>query len=154
MRENEHGQFRSLGRLTAAALAALLGVLIFGGFAAALPKPGGALSGVPNKDKDQEFTRVYQHTYDEVFQASLETIERMGLFLTDKDKDKGTISGNGAYDFGGNRPRKGTFDIHIEALNTKPETRVTINAKFRGMKDWAFPERFLSELQKVLSTYK
>ncbi len=52
--------------------------------------------------------------------------------------------------------KKCTFDIHIETLNTKPETRVTINA---SVEVWGAPaasrlkERFSNELQKVLATY-
>jgi len=112
---------------------------------------------VPQQDKDQKYTRVYPHTYDEVFQASQETIERMGLFVADKDKDKGTISGNGRYNpDGGPLSKNCTLDIHIEALNTKPETRVTIHAKVKGViSGWDGPlkDRFLIELQKVLATY-
>ena len=55
----------------------------------------------------------------------------MGYFITAKDKDKGTISGNGIFyskTSVGLKGRKCTFDIHIKTLNTKPETRVTINA--------------------------
>ncbi|HKI12553.1 MAG TPA: hypothetical protein VKA02_10590 [Candidatus Acidoferrum sp.] len=147
MRENEHAQYRSLGRLSVIALAALLGVLVTTSLANA----------VPQQDKDQKYTRVYPHTYDEVFQASQETIERMGLFVADKDKDKGTISGNGRYNpDGGPLSKNCTLDIHIEALNTKPETRVTIHAKVKGViSGWDGPlkDRFLIELQKVLATY-
>jgi hypothetical protein len=107
--------------------------------------------GATKKDQNYESTHVYQHTYDEVFQASQEAIERLGYFVTGKDKDKGTISGNDA-------DGRISFDIHIEALNTKPETRVTMNVKFK----WCFScagsskdaERRLSiQLQKVLATY-
>jgi hypothetical protein len=140
------------------AVALVLGVLIFGGYAAAVPKPGGAPPAAPSKDKDQVFTQIYLHTYDEVFQASLEAIERMGLFVTAQDKDKGTISGKGSHQQKGVQlPRDWTFDIHIETLSTKPETRVTINASSRGWvlasEKAAFKQDMASELQKVLSTY-
>jgi hypothetical protein len=111
-------------------------------------------SGAPDKDKDkgQEFTQVYQHTYDEVFQATQVAIERSGYFVTDKDKDKGTISGNG-YLIG-----HFTFDIHIEALNTKPETRVAIivvpKGRMAGSAKQAAPQRILVTIQKVLATYQ
>jgi hypothetical protein len=120
--------------------------------------------GAPNKDKDQqeEFTRIYQHTYDEVFQAALDAVERMGLTPTDKDKDKdkGTISGNGVYQqMTGVGPRnfKTTLDIHIETVSAKPETRLTINAHMQGVigRTWekTFKQNFLIEVQKVLATY-
>ena len=154
MLPNKHESFCWAKRAGVIAVALVLGILIFGGCGAPLA------SGAPNKDKDQEFTRVYQHTYDEVFQASTEAIERMGMFVTAKDKDKGTIAGNGQIN-----AAKVSFEIHIAALNTNPETRVTINTTAKGggfggfcpgcksddMKQ--FKERFSTELQKVLSTY-
>jgi len=140
------------GRAGVTALLLVLAVLILGGYSAP------SASGTPSKDKDQEFTRVYQHTYDEVFQASLEAIERMGLFVTAQDKDKGTIGGKGSHQQKGVQlPRDWAFDIHIETLSTKPETRVTINASSRGWvlasEKAAFKQDMASELQKVLSTY-
>ena len=102
--------------------------------------------GAPNKDPDS--TRIYRHSYDEVFLAAPEAIKRAGLVVTDKDKDTGTINGNG---LGG----KLTFDMHIEVLSAKPETRVTINAKVKGMfmGSWGpiYTEKILTELQQVLS---
>jgi hypothetical protein len=130
----------------------MLGALIIGGFA------GPSASGSPSNDKDKEFTRVYQHTYDEVFQASLEAIERLGMFVTAKDKDKGTIAGNGKT----SASITVYFDIHIEAVNTTPETRVTINATAKGggvcpgcksANMNYFKDHFSTELQKVLATY-
>jgi len=108
-------------------------------------------SGAPNKDKDkgQEFTQVYWHTYDEVFQASQVAIERLAYFVTGMDKDKGTISGN--TDSG-----RVTFDLHIEALNTKPQSRVTIKVESTTRFKAVIPataDRIFKELQKVLATY-
>ncbi len=107
--------------------------------------------------KTMEATQVYQHTYDEVFEASQAAVERLGYVVTDKDKDKGTISGAGM-----NPTILGveiTFDIRIEALNSKPETRVTVGARLKkrpllGGGPGAFLERYLSELPKVLATYR
>jgi hypothetical protein len=151
MFQNKHEFFWYAGRAVVTAFVLMVGALIFGGY-------GGSLANaVPQQDKDQKYTRVYPHTYDEVFQASQETIERMGLFVADKDKDKGTINGNGRYNpDGGPISKNCTLDIHIEALNTKPETRVTIHAKVKGViSGWEGPlkDHFLIELQKVLSTY-
>jgi hypothetical protein len=124
-------------------------------------------SGAPKKDQDQETTRIYQHTYDEVFQASQEAIERLGCFVT--DKDKGTVSGSvQIIQKPGSDPVDYPFDLHIEALNTKPETRVTINTdkwksiRWRGptfsgwqikAKESSFKVKLMSELQKTLATY-
>jgi hypothetical protein len=149
MHPNKHESFWFTKRVAIATFALALGILVFGGCAVGMPKPGAALPPAPSK----EVSRVYQHTYDEVFQASQEAIERMGLFLTGKDKDKGTISGNGVYKWAG---KDCTFDIHIEALNTNPETRVTINAKVKGIvvgSEAKLKAEFLAELQQVLSTY-
>ncbi len=137
------------------AFALMLGVLIFGGNATSLPRYGTPL---PPAAKDDTSSQVYQHTYDEVFQASQEASERLGYSVTAKDKDKGTISGNGAFDpQNGMAPTQCTFDILIETLNAKPETRLTINVKaksmFGGRVEKAFKLRFLGEVHKVLSTY-
>ena len=149
MRRNEYGRFQSPAGMTVGKLAVILVVTV------ASLAPGASKS-----DKDQEFTRIYQHTYDEVFQASQEAIERMGYFITAKDKDKGTISGNGIFyskTSVGLMGKKCTFDFHIETLNPKPETRVTIDA---NAEVWGAPaasrlkERFSNELQKVLATYR
>jgi len=105
------------------------------------------------KDKDEGSTQIYQHTYDEVFQASQETIERMGLFVTNKDKDKGMISGKGDFTVQA-WTKKCTFDIYIETISTKPETRVTIKPKIALGYAHNLTTRFFGELQKVLSTYR
>ncbi|MGA3166812.1 MAG: hypothetical protein ABSF14_11940 [Terriglobia bacterium] len=153
MLRNECGRSRWPVGAAVGKLAVMLVVLTAASLAPGAPKK--------DKDEDQQFTQIYSHTYDEVFQASQETIERMGMFVTDKDKDKGRISGNGKCELKGEPERhRYTFDIHIEALNTKPETRVTINCqlKERGFTHKAyeklFKEEFSSELQKVLATYK
>jgi hypothetical protein len=155
-RKNECGRSRWAGLASVTALALVLGVLVFVGSAGSSPRPGGALPAVPNNDKDQESTRVFDHTYDEVFQASLEALERMGYFVTTKDKDKGTISGNGIF-YSQSVAKKCTFDIHVEILNTKPETQVTVNAKVKGVwGGWADTEvkrKLFMQLQQVLSTY-
>ncbi len=90
----------------------------------------------------------------------MEAIERIGMFVTAKDKDKGTITGNGK----SNATTSITvyFDIQIEAVNTTPETRVTINTTAKGggvcpgCKSFnmnQFKDHFSTELQKVLATY-
>jgi len=121
----------------------------------------------PKKDKNEdgnydphEVTQVYQHTYDEVFQACQEAIERLGWFLTDKDTNKGTITGHNKEYFRGSGIF--VFGMHIESLNTKPETRVTINSHWTKKKPWledrkqytqGFEDNLSSTVQKVLSTY-
>jgi len=150
MRQKECGQSRrpdgeTLGRLVLAALVVLITAFLL--FPAAQAKEG----------KSRVVTQVCQRSYDEVFQASQEAVGRLGYSVTDKDKDKGTISG------GGTNPMivgaEITFDIRIEALNSKPETRVTMSSRLKkhgltGGGPGEFPERFLSELQKVLATYR
>ncbi len=150
MPQNKFESFWYAKRAGVAVFALMLGALIFGGYAVSLPKPAsGAMPGGSSK----EVSRVYQHTYDEVFQATQEAIERMGLFVTAKDKEKGTISGNGVYKWAG---KDCTFDIHIEAINTSPETRVTINGKVKGIipgSESKLKADFLAMLQQVLATY-
>ena len=107
----------------------------------------------PAKDKPEDFTQVYTHTYDEVFQAAQEAIERMGMFVNDKDKDKGMISGHGQYSArNATFPSEVKFVLHIEPVSPKPEVRVTVDAKVRFAK--RFAADLLAETQKVLATYK
>jgi hypothetical protein len=114
------------------------------------------------KEKPEEFARTYNHTYSGVFQATQEAIERMGMFVADKDKDKGTFTGDGDYqgmtDTGPRRIPM-AFDILIESVSTKPETRVTIlriqtKGVFSGQFRKPFASDLLAELQRVLATYK
>jgi hypothetical protein len=134
-------------------------------------------SGVPKDDKDEdgnyypaELTQVYQHTYDEVFQACQDTIERRGLFVTATDKDKGTISGSGKGSeavYRGGSKNTLFFSMHIELLNSKPETQVTIRAHWArkwphlvvggsmsSERNHAWEEEMAVAVQKVLSTYR
>jgi hypothetical protein len=152
MHQKKHESSWYAKRAGLIAVALMLGVVMVCGNAASSPEPSGALPAVPNRGT----TQVYDHTYDEVFQASLDAIERMGVFVAAKDKDKGTISGKGKYLFpGGGAPI--TFEIHIEAVSTKPETRLTTNCKATGLAarvtEQTFVDKFPIEVQKVLSTY-
>ena len=115
------------------------------------------------KDSPEDNTRVYQHTYDEIFQASLEAMERIGLYASATDKENGTISGTGGDCTSRNTAFTHTCDlkIHIEIVSSKPETRVTIiETKKHGHGDgWVpierpFKQKFFGELQKVLATYR
>ena len=114
-------------------------------------------SGVPKNgnNEDANFlpaqqTRVYQHTYEEVFEAALTAIEREGLFVTDKDKNKGIIDGSA---YGG----QVVFTLHVESLNTNPETQVTLNTHWtKKVNRRSINPSFnvLITIQKVLSTYR
>jgi hypothetical protein len=145
-RENEGGRSRWVGSIAISAFALVLGVLIFGGYGASVA------NGAPGKDKGEDFTRVYRYTYDEVFAATQDAIERLGWSVTNADKDKGTITGRGIYHKNSN-----TFEIHVETVSPKPETRMTVvqiktgiffsNGKLEA-------GQLFSEVQKVLVTYK
>jgi hypothetical protein len=132
-------------------------VVVLGWFAT-LPFASSAFG----KDKAEESSATFTHTYDEVFQAAQEATERLGLFVTNTDKNRGVVSGKGVYSGGqaAQWPMKLTFDVHIETVSPKPETRVTIDvqrkAKIsgRGVSSNVFKSAYLSELQKVLATYK
>jgi hypothetical protein len=153
MLQNKHEYSKYAKRAVVTALVLVLGVLLLCGFG------DSRASGAPGKEKDEQLTRVYTHTYDEVFQASQETIERLGLTVVNTDKDKGTISGDGQY-----RMRIGDFakvnvQEHIETISAKPEVRVTLVLKIKapplegGMARNNFVPDFFNELQKVLATY-
>jgi len=96
------------------------------------------------------YTVVYTHTYDEVFQAATNAVERIGWLVTNKDKDKGVIW----VQYSPTKPSH-CFEMHIETLNAKPETKVTICCFKAGGQ--TFPRTLageaFSELQKVLATY-
>lgn len=150
---NEKGGF-GWSRFLIGAIGSALFVLVVALIAASLAPA------TPSKDEYKESARIYSHTYDEVFQASLEALERMGLFATEKDKDKGTISGNGKYKpTGWQAPLSFVFDARIETLNSKPETRVTLRFKKKGAwgmgrEEDQFGADFHSEVLKVLATYR
>jgi hypothetical protein len=110
--------------------------------------------------KDQDAgTLVSQHTYDEVFQASQDTFKLLGMLVTDKNKNEGTISGTGSYQYAAQRV---AYHIHVEALNDKPETRVTMSVEALTPCGWRYQckptvmkkecnEKFISTLQRVLA---
>ncbi|HKI12552.1 MAG TPA: hypothetical protein VKA02_10585 [Candidatus Acidoferrum sp.] len=146
MFQNEHELFWYAKRAGVTAFVLMLGALIFCGYGASVA------SGAPGKDNPDDFSRVFNHTYDEVFQASQDAIERIGWFITKADKDKGTITGYGMYGKNNN-----TFEIQIEAVSQKPETRAAIAMKTHllvGVERRGLATKFFVELQKVLVTYK
>jgi hypothetical protein len=118
--------------------------------------------------KDIEVTaqssQIYDHTFDEVFQACQETFERDGLFIVDKSKDKGTLTAKSAGQT--DKDDRYAFDVRVETVSNKPETRVTVIAHL--VSPWhklvgkSFYERlaqnssqgFVVKLQKVLATYR
>jgi len=146
MEKNENQRLRFQARSAVAVMAVTLSVLATAGLAYA----GNPKDKKPNDNKE-EATQVYNHTYDEVFQAAQERIERNGWFIDKADKDKGIII-TAAID------KKCPIDIHIESVSPKPETRVTVRWRCQG---WALRhyshdlgDGYLSGLQKVLATYR
>jgi len=117
-----------------------------------------ALPTVQAKDKSQEFTQIFTHTYDEVFQAVPDTIERMGMFVTDKNDKSGEVNGKGSYKItqwnGVPATIKVVFSIHVETVSAKPETKVTIEVTAARYERETVAQDFFRELQKVLATYK
>ena len=115
-----------------------------------------------NKENPDDYTRVYPFTYDEVFQAAEKALLRLGWRVSGKDKDKGIIQGTVIdqhlsvmnYD-------KNQFEMHIETVSSKPETRITLVVKVHHV--WTISdvrtrqvcaEDYFGELQKVLATYQ
>jgi hypothetical protein len=139
MPKNEFACFRSLAVVGLAALLTAIAAVPFAPTASA-------------KDNPDDYTRIYTHTYDEVFQAAQEAIARLGWFVTSTDKEKGLITANGLL-----RRTHNTCQIHIETVSAKPETRVTVDHIEHFMLAVDRRNRateFLVELQKVLATYK
>jgi len=153
MLQNEHESSWYVKRVTVTAFVLMLGALVLGGFGASVA------GGAPGKEKDEQLTRIYTHTYDEVFQASQEALERLGLTVSDTDKDKGTIGGNGDFRMKIGDFAKVNVQVHAETISAKPEVRVTIVLKVKapplegGIARRDFAVNFFNELQKVLSTY-
>jgi len=96
------------------------------------------------------FTRVYEFNYDEVFQAAQQAMLRRGLNVKEADKDKGII-------------RIGFADLHIEQISPKPEVRVTIDVHLDPKKKYKPGPNYVGlynanilfgELAKVLATYQ
>jgi len=85
MHRNEYGQSRSTASVAVGILAVML-VVLMASF---------VLPTAQAKDKTEETTQVYQHTYDEVFQAAQAALERMGCPAAVVDKEKGIIQGKG-----------------------------------------------------------
>lgn len=161
MRRNEGCRSRCPIRVAVRGLALVLGVMTCSGYATRLANAGGPLPNAPKKD--QEFSHIYDCTLEEAFHASDEAVKRMGLFVDVTDKDKGLLSGGGQYHLmcgAGPCDMKLTFEIHIEPVSNKPETRVTVEAKRKTrLVGWGggitqFKNDFLRELQKVLVTYR
>jgi len=137
------GRYRGLS----AAVATVLVAVMAGAMAASLAPAAYA------KDNPEDFTRVYRHTYDEVWDATHDAIERNGWFVTDDDKDKGIIHGNADFPHW-----KTTFEVHIETVSSKPEPKMTIKVKSTGVAGGgarkATAAGILEDTQKVLATYK
>lgn len=111
---------------------------------------------------DAMHSRVFEATFDEAFDASIETLTRIGLFAESAEKDKGKITGNGRYEMmcgAGPCMMTVTFAIYVNEVSDKPETRITIVAKRHGFTGWGggittMSDKFMIEVQKVLLTYQ
>lgn len=150
-------------RAVAIPMVVVLGILTCSTNAAIANSPG------RQKDKvndEEDTTRVYTNSYDEVFQATQDAIQRIGLFVKAADKNKGTIAGNGDYlPKGATATSKVDFEINIEVVSPKPETRMTVNAtavpslsrarkaRIEAIISGDFRRALFIEIQKVLATY-
>jgi hypothetical protein len=152
MRSNESRQLRSFGRSALAPLA----LAIF------LQAPAFSLRVVQAqekpKDNRDDFTRVYEFTYNDVFEAAYQYYFRDGANIKTADKDKGLliVVGNAI-----NGPEdRCTNDIRIEAISPAPETRVTFHRQcgkpihHKWEPAFRTAGRFFIGLQKILATYK
>jgi hypothetical protein len=74
--------------------------------------------------------------------AAQKALFRQGRAIKKADKDKGIITVSG-------------YDVHIETVSPKPETRVTLDIHVKDtLTRLKLAGRFFVELQKVLSTYE
>jgi len=157
MPRNECGQSRCRASVTFAKLALITLVVLTGAFL--FPSVQAKVQDRPYNPDD--FTRVYEFTYDEVFQAAQQTFLRIGADVKEQDKEKGII--RLAPNVEGN-----ATEVHIEQISPKPEIRVTIDVPLYLKGDCPFHPKehcpgtaragyalkFFNTLQKVLATYQ
>ena len=113
-----------------------------------------------------DYPQVYFHTFDECMDAAPTAIERLGWKITNVDKDKGTIAGAVplGYPLPGFVPSGASeqpFEIHIETVSSKPETRVTLvelktfaTHGFGSQLNKSRAEQFSIEFSKALATLR
>jgi len=119
------------------------------------------------KENPDDYTRVYSFSYDEVYQAAEKAAMRLGWRVRNEDKDKGSIQGSvidaGLAEEAAHFNDRNHFEVHIETVSSKPETKVTfsfdlpnhhslIGASVITMRKRC-AEKLFVELQKVLATY-
>ena len=122
----------------------------------------------PLKATDYQTTksRVYNYTFDEVFDASVDAIMRTGYSVDVEDREAGLISGSGLnrrHGVNGPLSCNITYAIYVEEVNTKPRTKSTVIVDVHSstMFLWsAGPETSLivnseisDQLQKILASY-
>ena len=109
---------------------------------------------VKAKDNPDDYTRVYSHTFDEVFQAAQKAVERQGYFVTDSNKEKGVITGKGDMPI----PTAGVtrhFEFTLRLETTAAEqTRATIDVVFKGNCLDTLPPSSKKWRQTFLQNYK
>jgi len=152
----------SLGLTVVTALAVVLGTLT-----------GNSAGSDEWCEYSQDKSEIYSYTFDEVFQGAQEMTQRLGAFADSADKDKGVITGHGMSRGAPGYKFPVGFEIHIEVLNAKPETKVSCSTRYpkssrfcnrrlkealeKGVESGApanFNADFLGGLQKLLVTSK
>jgi hypothetical protein len=79
-------------------------------------------------DKNGKYSQVYSRTFDTVFQTCQDALGDMRMSVERADKDTGMIAGKGKYIEAGAYITV-HFEVAVEKLSAKPETRVNVAAK-------------------------
>jgi hypothetical protein len=97
--------------------------------------------------------RTYPYTSSEVMDAAETALFRNGYNIEEKDVKKGRITGS-------NAGRSTSVAVYVEQVSPKPSTQMTLlvdhYALFPGIggDNERYADRLVTEIQKVLSTYK
>lgn len=121
-------------------------------------KPGPV--NVKGSNKQVIESREYPYTFDDVFQAASDVIFRRGLIIEQKNKQAGTIVGNGHLEavcgFGPCKMNI-TYILHVQEVNSKPTTRLTMTLDRHSLIAWGAESSeaidILVDVQKHLASY-
>jgi hypothetical protein len=112
------------------------------------------------KENTAQCSQVYTHTFDEVFQASQETIERDGNFVADLDKTKGTMKSKTASGSVVEEivltsgAKNGETSVNVTHHYLVYSTFMVHHTELQEKQGAAACSAFLGRVQKVLATYR
>lgn len=112
------------------------------------------------KEQTAQCSQVYTHPFDEVFQASQETIERAGNFVADLDKAKGTMKSKTARGWVSDEivltpgAKNGETNVSVTHHYIMYSALWVHQTKQQESAGAGACDAFLGSVQKVLATYR